>query len=807
MIKILEAITFCQFLARHDRIRIPQLQRDYAQGRKGAKETEIRNGFLTALRDALERPVDDQFSPLNLDFVYGSDETVPDEHFSPLDGQQRLTTLFLLHWLLAWRDGCQADFTERFYEGTHARFSYRVRTSSTEFFDSLVAHPPSKLAEDLPDLKGWITDQDWYFRYWRLDPTVQGVLEMLQAMHEYFAGRKPGELYARLTDEQHPAITFQLLDLGEFPLSDDLYIKMNARGKPLTAFETFKALYEQELSKQFAGETRSIGSEKFSIADFVSRRMDTAWADFFWAHREKDSAVYDDAVMNLFRMIVLISRNPQSPAFVRDATILRDAAAPLTFSTFQKNQWLDEDFTRMLISLMEVWSATDAFSNPVLADKRYFDDEKIFLRLISDPTGLTAAEVVLFAGYTLFIQQHESAIDPVAFGEWMRVVHNLAVNSDIDRTALLQGAFRALRELLPKSTQILAHFASLGPKDRISGFTEQQVREESLKAGLILADSQWRSLIERAENHGYFRGQIEFLCDFSGVIEQWVPGGLLAWDAATHQRLRESFEDYLCKAEAMFTAHGLMNLGESRWQRALLSFGDYLLENASNYSFLVNSPNDLSSWKRFLRGSTPSSPTKRRLLKNLWDRLATVRPYPEQLDEVTAAATGLVPWIEAFVRTPYAMAYCLRGLIRWHSPTEIFLLSTSQMNGAHAELFTYCLEHTVVRPMQKNGTLNPLKVGQYYAPKNKDEAPYIRLNFHYQGHGLFFWIQFTNGRYFICINRDALDPFPELRTLLCASGGFTAQGEVVIKHPLPDAIENAVLELATLLAALPEKQP
>ena len=41
---------------------------------------------------------------------------------------------------------------------------------------------------------------------------------------------------ARLTDTEHPAITFQLLDLENFGLSDDLYIKMNARGKPLTNF-------------------------------------------------------------------------------------------------------------------------------------------------------------------------------------------------------------------------------------------------------------------------------------------------------------------------------------------------------------------------------------------------------------------------------------------------------------------------------------------------------------------------------------------------------------------------------------------
>ena len=46
-------------------------------------------------------------------------------------------------------------------------------------------------------------------------------------------------------------ITFQLLKLDEFGLSDDLYIKMNARGKPLTNFETFKARFGQDLEALF----------------------------------------------------------------------------------------------------------------------------------------------------------------------------------------------------------------------------------------------------------------------------------------------------------------------------------------------------------------------------------------------------------------------------------------------------------------------------------------------------------------------------------------------------------------------------
>ena len=74
----------------------PRIQRDYAQGRLTFKASQVRKSFIKSLKTALSEPA----SSVNLDFIYGvqekdvkSDET----QFIPLDGQQRLTTLFLLH--------------------------------------------------------------------------------------------------------------------------------------------------------------------------------------------------------------------------------------------------------------------------------------------------------------------------------------------------------------------------------------------------------------------------------------------------------------------------------------------------------------------------------------------------------------------------------------------------------------------------------------------------------------------------------------------------------------------------------------
>lgn len=112
--------TFWQFIQEHT-IEIPIIQRDFAQGRIG-KES-LRKGFLADLREAL-----DNHNEMKLDFVYGSTEKENEkEKLFPLDGQQRLTTLWLLHWYIALRAKEFSDFDKL------NKFTYETRISSREF--------------------------------------------------------------------------------------------------------------------------------------------------------------------------------------------------------------------------------------------------------------------------------------------------------------------------------------------------------------------------------------------------------------------------------------------------------------------------------------------------------------------------------------------------------------------------------------------------------------------------------------------------------------------------------------------------
>lgn len=70
------------------RIVIPLIQRDYAQGRKDLRTTEVRKQLLIDINSVL---INSELPTLDLNFIYGKSHN---GNFIPLDGQQRLTTLF-----------------------------------------------------------------------------------------------------------------------------------------------------------------------------------------------------------------------------------------------------------------------------------------------------------------------------------------------------------------------------------------------------------------------------------------------------------------------------------------------------------------------------------------------------------------------------------------------------------------------------------------------------------------------------------------------------------------------------------------
>jgi len=249
-----ERISFYQY-ARKYNTQIPIIQRDYAQGREGKKEQAVLNNFLLAIAASL-----DNDKPLSLNFIYGIEEK--NDVFLPIDGQQRLTTLFLLHWFVALR----TKNLEKFFKDTLS-FSYQTRSSAIDFFESIRPSPNDdkgrKRINELYNIKSGddIKNFPWFKLDWSYDQTISGVINALNRMFLLFNSKNLDDWWEKLVSEQKCKITFLYIALnksisnGGFELENKTkaaltYIKMNARGKDLSDFENAKALIHSLNNKE-----------------------------------------------------------------------------------------------------------------------------------------------------------------------------------------------------------------------------------------------------------------------------------------------------------------------------------------------------------------------------------------------------------------------------------------------------------------------------------------------------------------------------------------------------------------------------
>ena len=119
--------SFWQLIS-NKQIEIPNYQREYAQGRNNNRAEGIRKGLVEALYSALENN-----SPLELDFIFGGKEdNNNDDEFHPVDGQQRLTILYLLHWYIFQRTNDETALNT-----LKDHFSYATRTTARTFCEKI----------------------------------------------------------------------------------------------------------------------------------------------------------------------------------------------------------------------------------------------------------------------------------------------------------------------------------------------------------------------------------------------------------------------------------------------------------------------------------------------------------------------------------------------------------------------------------------------------------------------------------------------------------------------------------------------
>lgn len=486
-------------------IQIPMIQRDYAQGRSDPKATRIRNNFIATLAGAVTSNATGELAPIGLDFVYGD---VRQGVFLPLDGQQRLTALFLLHWYLAVGSG-----------GTDApwlNFAYETRASARQFCEELRKVAALGVPRDgKPDFSGqkpaeWIKDQSWFMPGWKIEPTISSMLVVLDYIDELMANADATAALERLTDRDRPAIHFHVLNLAEMGLDDDIYVRMNSRGKPLTDFEIFKARFGAKL-------------EQFSPARAheFAQLIDGSWLDIFWAALAKGTeepptaAEVDAAILRYMRYLAdfvdareggrIAEGDSEADVCLR---VFGDEASDIRLD------WLFRAFNLWSGVDVSSWFATNfrnARDEALEADERLpvFDPGQhganLFIACCRDysperhktefPTRLALLLHALLIG--------ECATDAITM-QRLRTVRNLADWS------LDEIRPENMGRLIEQTEQIMA-----GVLPDSSGFNVAQMEDERRKAEVLAQCPDLETALHALEDHDLLRGRLlAFSLDF-----------------------------------------------------------------------------------------------------------------------------------------------------------------------------------------------------------------------------------------------------------------------------------------------------
>ena len=540
-------------------VEIPILQRDYAQGRRSKED--VAQKFLDAIFKALERG-----EGLHLDFIYGyveKDEI--EDRFILIDGQQRITTLWLLYFYLYRR-------AERLLEvrGWLERFSYNVRESSAKFCKNLLKQNlglDKKPSEDIYGRGGVFEKQENL----RNDPTIKAMIHMLDLLAHRLEGKDPARMIENLDK-----ITFDFFDMGRFELGEELYIKMNARGKQLSDYENLKAAIEERLRQEGGSDAELMG---------LMLSIDSLWSDYFGNFKavenlegvEKEIGRFDERGRNFLHygaVYFYCKDKPETQEVARRLGKQSIDEIVEQLSSLEKMESLDRT--------IGVLSSLEGFVSGENLDIKGFEDLKSarFFDGKNDESDEIGRIKVCYFFLILGYMEHrtlgevESEVGRQQFYDYLCVGRHLIENHSLNEARDVLSFVRLFGFLASvKKNQDFYEYLRDTPR-AADNFHREIYALEVRKAGLIVQSRQggrpWEGVLSKTSKNPFLIGWVDFLLDFSDPDFEVCRDG---WHECNNPSF-EKFEEYAALTMEILQEDFLKN-NLALFQRAWLSVGDY----------------------------------------------------------------------------------------------------------------------------------------------------------------------------------------------------------------------------------------
>lgn len=541
---------------------IPGIQRHYVQGANNPKAESVRKQFIKEIFTAIEKKQNE----FNLHFIYGPINTNGEDSFVPVDGQQRLTTL----WLIARYAVEKAEPSNRKeLLRLLSRFTNEDRINAKRFCQALTCEDSRwNITKDPnPD----ILCQDWFVDYWKEDETVASMIRMLSTIYEEWNKHQDTITAEDILEAIASKIRFNL-KIDAF--GDDIYMKMNARGLQLTQWENFKGKFSEDLCEDkkewWVKEMEELSNRFFICSDEQHELPDNAFFALYariMAYEARESGV---DCGNSIKQLAAYTHNHNTWSQIELPFV------PYSdFSGITNNESIASTVADTCVKMIK--TVLDNFKEIV----PYFGDNKLFDTFFH-PQNRNELDFTLCC-YEYFKKFVNEDVDTNNFLKALRLMWNILEN--VDR----QYENPDYRVELVKKIIDLGDQTLYSPqiKKKIidsNADAPEQAKEEAEKAIQMDRNDQsmpsyWNDAIEKAEECAFFHGSIRFLYRNSNGETTW-----------------ENFATKLSNCMDLFTKDGLSEDKKVKANQVLIS-------HCKDWKKLIRKPvfdTDKESWKQVL---------------------------------------------------------------------------------------------------------------------------------------------------------------------------------------------------------------
>lgn len=478
------------------RVVIPGIQRHYVQGANNPKAESVRKLFIKEIFTAIE----EKQNEFNLHFIYGPINTDGEDSFVPVDGQQRLTTL----WLIARYAAEKAEPSDRKdLLSLLSRFTYEDRINAKRFCQALTCE--DSIWDITQDPNPDILCQDWFVDYWKEDETVASMIRMLSTIYEEWNKHQDSITAEDILEAIASKIRFNL-KIDAF--GDDIYMKMNARGLQLTQWENFKAKFSEDLcedkKESWDKEMEELSNLFFTCSDEQHELPDNAFFALYAriiAYEARESGV---DCGNSIKQLAAYTHNTWSQ--------IELPFVPYSdFSGITNNESIAPIVAETCVKMIK--TVLDRYPKIV----PYFGDRTLF-ETFFHPKNKNDLD------FTLCCYEYFKKFDNIEtkdFLKALRLMWNILENVQDNRVELVKKIID-LEDKTLYSRQIKKIIDSITPKQ-----AKEQAEEEAEKAIQMDCNDQsipsdwneetlgkwsnWNDAIEKAEECAFFHGSIRFL--------------------------------------------------------------------------------------------------------------------------------------------------------------------------------------------------------------------------------------------------------------------------------------------------------